>query len=198
MAAATRARSATTKSALFDAGIILLRERGFDAVSLAAVAEAAGVTRQAVYLHFGSRAGYLMSLVEHVNAREGIPEGVARALGQPTAEKALRAIVRLRATTAPRLSPLIAAINAAASGDADAAGLWRERQIVRLRPMLAIAQRFRDEKRLVPGLTVKDAANLLWSMLSFESWHYLVATGGWSKEKYIRVTYAAAMRALTR
>src|SRR5688572_23279920 len=49
-------RSRRTRSALLSAARDLLEEGGAEALTMSSVAERAGVTRRAVYLHFGVRA----------------------------------------------------------------------------------------------------------------------------------------------
>jgi AcrR family transcriptional regulator len=57
-------RKAETRSRLLDAAATLFAERGIDAVSVDAVADAAGRTSGAVYAHFGSKQGLLMALLD--------------------------------------------------------------------------------------------------------------------------------------
>jgi len=57
-------RKADTRARLLDAAASLFAERGFDAVSVDAVAEAAGRTSGAVYAHFGSKQGLLLALLD--------------------------------------------------------------------------------------------------------------------------------------
>jgi AcrR family transcriptional regulator len=57
-------RKAETRSRLLDAAADLFAEQGIDAVSIDAVAEAAGRTSGAVYAHFGSKQGLLLALLD--------------------------------------------------------------------------------------------------------------------------------------
>jgi len=57
-------RKADTRARLLDAAAALFAERGFDAVSVDSVAEAAGRTSGAVYAHFGSKQGLLLALLD--------------------------------------------------------------------------------------------------------------------------------------
>jgi AcrR family transcriptional regulator len=57
-------RKADTRARLLDAAATLFADRGIDAVSVDAVAEAAGRTSGAVYAHFGSKQGLLMALLD--------------------------------------------------------------------------------------------------------------------------------------
>lgn len=60
-----------TRRALLAAGRQMLSERGFDRLNLEEVSEVAGVTRGAVYHHFGSKEGLFRSVLEEVMAEQG-------------------------------------------------------------------------------------------------------------------------------
>ena len=57
-------RRAETRARLVDAATALFADQGIDAVSIDAVADAAGRTSGAVYDHFGSKQGLLMALLD--------------------------------------------------------------------------------------------------------------------------------------
>jgi AcrR family transcriptional regulator len=44
---------------------------------MSAVARAAGVSRQALYLHFADRAALLLAVVDHIDEREGLAAAIA-------------------------------------------------------------------------------------------------------------------------
>src|SRR5262249_48073780 len=60
------ARSRRTKTALLDAARAVIEAAGFGALTMARVAEQAGVTRRAAYLHFPSRTDLVTALFDHV------------------------------------------------------------------------------------------------------------------------------------
>jgi AcrR family transcriptional regulator len=64
MARTQEERKAETRARLLDAAATLFAERGIDAVSVDAVADAAGRTSGAVYAHFGSKQGLLLGLLD--------------------------------------------------------------------------------------------------------------------------------------
>jgi AcrR family transcriptional regulator len=59
-------RKADTRARLLDAAAALFAERGVDAVSVDAVADAAGRTSGAVYAHFASKQGLLLALLDEL------------------------------------------------------------------------------------------------------------------------------------
>lgn len=64
MAQTQQQRRAETRARLVAAATALFAERGVDAVSVDAVAEAAGRTSGAVYDHFGSKQGLLLAVLD--------------------------------------------------------------------------------------------------------------------------------------
>ncbi|MEO8337715.1 MAG: TetR/AcrR family transcriptional regulator [bacterium] len=176
----------STRAALFDAGLALIERHGVAYATLARVGAAAGVSRQSVYLHFGSRAGFLLGLVDYVNEREGFDKAGARVQAAATADAALREIIALRAESAPRLEPLISALGSAMGQDELVADVWKKRQALRWRTFVQLATRMQKERMLRRGMSMEDAAALMWSATSFETWRYLVLTRGWSSRKYTK------------
>lgn len=64
MAQTQQERKAETRARLLAAAATLFAEQGIDAVSVDAVAEAAGRTSGAVYSHFGGKQGLLLALLD--------------------------------------------------------------------------------------------------------------------------------------
>lgn len=62
MARASAAEAARTARSVLDCATALFRERGFSKVSLDDVAKASGVTRGAVYHHYGSKVGLFLAV----------------------------------------------------------------------------------------------------------------------------------------
>lgn len=84
---------AQTRRRLFDALSGLMAEQGFDAVSLADIAAAAGVGRTAVYNHFPDKEAVLLAFIEDETARyvAGLEEALA---GVEDPEEQLRIYIR--------------------------------------------------------------------------------------------------------
>src|ERR1700757_3412216 len=91
------ARGRRTRAALLAAARALLEERGFAALSMATVAERAGVSRRAVYLHFASRGDLVGALFEHVAQAEGLDAAVQPIRDALHAASALDAWARMEA-----------------------------------------------------------------------------------------------------
>src|SRR6266542_3256729 len=108
------------RNAILDAARRLFESKDFIAVTLDEVARKAGVSRQAVYVNFGSRAGLLVALVGYVDEIGGLQVKIAKVLDSPTALGALEALVDFRARYAPSIFRLATHVDAARRFDADA------------------------------------------------------------------------------
>jgi AcrR family transcriptional regulator len=60
-----------TRARILDTAWGLVRERGIDAVTVADIAAATGVSRQLLYVHFENRAGLLKAMARRHDVRSG-------------------------------------------------------------------------------------------------------------------------------
>src|SRR5919204_1289258 len=166
--APANARSRRTRTALLAAARAVLEERGFPQLTMAAVAERAGVTRRAVYLHFASRSDLVGALFDYVAETEGLQASLPQVRSAPDGVSALDAWARHEATYHVRILGVARALEHVGRDDPDAA-TWRDRiarhQLVDCR---RLAQRLAHEDRLAPGWTVDSATDMLWALISTE------------------------------
>ena len=107
MARRTREEALATREQLLDAAERVFRRRGVGHTSLAEVADAAGVTRGAIYWHFRSKAELFKAMVERAElpidaALDDLAEGrLDDPLGQAR-EMTLRALLHLAASERTR------------------------------------------------------------------------------------------------
>ena len=66
--------SAETRAHILDAAWERVREHGPASISVRAIANDAGVSRQLVYFHYGNRAGLLNALASHLEEESGLPQ----------------------------------------------------------------------------------------------------------------------------
>ena len=85
----SNARSRRTRAALLASARSLLEQDGFEALTTAAVAERAGVTRRAVYLHFASRSELVADLFDFVSEAEGLAASIGAVWASTDAAAAL-------------------------------------------------------------------------------------------------------------
>jgi AcrR family transcriptional regulator len=193
----SRDRSVRTRTAILDAARRLLEERGGAGdIRLEDIAAAAGVSRQAVYLHFGSRSGLLLALVAYVDEVEELGE-----LARPVREAAsgveeLEAFVGLQAEYTPRIYAAARAVDELRRRDEAMAAAWNDRMARRREACARIVARLAQEGSLALGWTTSEAADALFALTSIRTWEDLVVDRRLSKRCYTELVTRLAVRAL--
>ena len=181
---AANARGRRTRLALLAAARAILEEHGFGGLTMANVAEHAGVSRRAVYLHFASRSDLVGGLFDYVSATEDLAASARAIRAAPTALAALEAWAHLEATYHVRILGVARAIEHVGRDDPDAVG-WRRRIEAYQRELCqVVAQRLVDEHRLADGWTSQTAAEMLWALMATEPLERLLRDRGWTPEQY--------------
>jgi AcrR family transcriptional regulator len=153
-------------------------------VSLSEVARQAGVSRQALYLHFADRAGLLVEVSRSADAGARSPARQRRVDDAPTAPDALREAIALQALLKPELRGVATALDVLRRTDPAADAAWHEREHARLGRCVTVVERLRDEGALAPRWDVDTAARLFWAVTSQRVWDDLVVEQGWSDDQY--------------
>src|SRR5689334_19472198 len=144
------ARSRRTRGGLLDAAREILEGQGFEALTMSAVADRAGVTRRAAYLHFATRGELVGALFDHLAAAEGLAGSVRKVWAAPDAAAALDEWAAHLARYHPALLAVDRALQRVWRQDPDAAA-HRERVVAeRLANCRRLARRLADEDRLRP------------------------------------------------
>jgi AcrR family transcriptional regulator len=178
------ARSRRTCEALLSAARGLIEEQGYGALTMAAVAERAGVSRRAVYLHFSSRGELLSALLLHLGETEDLGDSLQRVWDASDAEAAVREWVRHLARAHPRIMPIAIATEQVRRTDADAAGV-RDEIVARWRMgCRRLVTWLADEGRLAEGWTIETAADMFWALMSWDVIEGLLEDCHWTQEDY--------------
>ncbi|WP_166356192.1 TetR/AcrR family transcriptional regulator [Phytoactinopolyspora limicola] len=177
------ARSQRTRDALLGATRDILEGDGFEALTMAAVAERAGVSRRAVYLHFTSRVEMVNALFDYIARHEGLADSLARIWRAPDAEAGLREWVAHLVRYHPRVMAVDRAIERVRRVDPDA---QRHRNAVtesQLASCQRLARWLETEGRLAPEWTVDGAADLLFGLICTELFERLLETRSWTPDQ---------------
>ena len=145
----------TTRERILDAANALFLEQGYHSVGMATVAAAAGVSRQTLYVQFGSKAGLLRAMVARSEEVAGLPRLLEVVRAQADGLAMLRAMLDAVATVEPQVYPFSRLVHAARLEDAVAAELWEWRMRSRLAGMREVMARLASEGRLAPGGSVR-------------------------------------------
>lgn len=175
-----------TRLRLLDAARTLLMKGGFHGVGLEDIAEAAGVSRQAVYKsHFASKTELLLALVEHVHVVEKLDELAAPFFAAESGLEMLHAGVRAIILIEVRVHDMALVLSTAALSDPAAAVAWRTRLDVKRNVFRGALQRLQADGHFNSAWKLEEAVDLLAVWVSVDAYHQLVVDAGWSPELLI-------------
>jgi len=190
--------SANAAGRILDAALTLITRRGDARVTMAQIAKAARVSRQAVYLHFADRADLMVALARHVDQSIGLPADIQRIAAAPSGAAMIEMQVSLQARLNPAVWAVARALDAVRRTDAAAERAWQDRLDDRLGGCRAVVARLEAEGNLRPGLDAAAASDLLWTMTSLRMWEDLVLARGWSPRRYQQHVTRLLLETLTR
>jgi AcrR family transcriptional regulator len=180
-----RAARDATRSRILDTAWQLVRERGINAVTLAEIAHATGVSRQLVYIHFENRAGLLVAMARRHDASSGFAARVAATRTLPPAvglERLLRAWLEYIA----EILPVARALEAAAINGDEGGIAYHDRMADLHREFRIAVERVHQGGRLAEGWTVRTATDWIWARSHLATWQHLVSERGWSPSAYVK------------
>ncbi|MEL6792742.1 MAG: TetR family transcriptional regulator [Pseudomonadota bacterium] len=185
----------STRSKILEAAWRLLEDPDGARTRMSDIARAAGVSRQAVYLHFDNRADLLTETTRYADERLGVPEALQPFRAATNAEAKLTEAAAFFAAHYLRVTGIADAL-LAMSEDEEAQAAWRDRMGAVSEASAEVVAMIVAEDRLAPGWTETEATDFLWSLLAFETWRRLTKECFWTPEQFVARTSSAAKAAL--
>jgi AcrR family transcriptional regulator len=173
-----------TRDLILDAAARLFAARGGE-VKLEDVAGEAGVSRQAVYLHFGSRTGLLVAMAQHMDSTGALPDLLSRVFDASTATEALDAAAALHAEYHPMVYQVARVFMVGRYEDQALRAAWDERMESRRNLYQNVVERLQAEGHLAPTWDIETATDFLLALTSWQFWEQLVIDRGWSTKDYL-------------
>jgi AcrR family transcriptional regulator len=168
-----------TRERILSAAWQIARERGSVEFTLAEVASQAGVSRQALYLHFDNRTGLLVEMARRADHRSGFISGVAAARKKP-ALQGFRQILRLWYGHLDEILPVARALEAAAITGAEGAKAYHDRMQAWRETLRISVAALAEAGLLRRDWTVDQAADWVWARTQPGAYDYLVRQCGWT------------------
>ncbi len=187
-----------TRQRILDAAYQRLRDAPAEPVSVDRIARMAGVARSTVYLIFGTRAGLFDALGADLRQRGGF-ESMLQAAAHTDAREAMRGAIRGCVQMYADQRDVQRALSSMAQLDADAVGGAVQRmEEGRAAGIARLAQRLGDQGELRPEVTVREAADLLWMLTSFDNFDLLHTGRALSTNEVAKTLVTTAERTLYR
>lgn len=184
-------RARETRRRLVEAAATHFLDTGYAGTSLASIAATASVSVDTVYKRFGSKIGLLQAVLDFTIGGDDIPVALLERAGPQALREETDQRVQVRMLAAgvneqlARIRPLDDILRSAAAVDQEAAALRHDIQVrQRRQAMRTIVGWIAARGPLRDGLSVNQAAQVVWTLTSPEVHLLMRDTGGWSQEAY--------------
>ena len=170
-----------TRQRIITAARDLIENSGYPNISLDRIADAAGVSRQTIYVQFGSKLGVLTAMVEEID-RVGLKE-LSDTLREGTNPlQLLRSVIPLDFAYMQKNSKIFCRFRAQAVSDPDFRAVLDGRMAGRLNSIRGVLAWLHSEGKLNAGWTVDEAAEWLFTITGFHTYDEMVNLHGWTLE----------------
>ena len=188
--------SRETRSRILEAAWKLLEDGGGGEVRMSDIAKKAGISRQAVYLHFPSRAELLIAVTLYIDEANEIDARLAASRGAATGIGRLDAYIEAWGNYIPDIYGVGKALMAMQETDSEARMAWEGRMLAVREGCEAAVDALAGDNKLSPDIEAEKATDLLWTLLSVRNWEQLTLECGWSQEDYVAEMKRTARKAL--
>jgi AcrR family transcriptional regulator len=184
-----------TRTRILDATVRMLEERGGRGVRMGDIATAAGISRQAVYLHFASRAELLVAATRYLDEVLDVDRRLAPSRAAHTGVERLALYIECWGHYIPDIYGVAKALLLAQDTDDAAAVAWKDRMLAMRDGCRAAIDALHSDGTLAPEWKPQKATDALWTMLSVQNWENLTSECGWSTRQYVNRMKILAKRA---
>ncbi len=169
-----------TRADILDSAWTLIEKEGAD-VTLAQIAKHAGISRQSVYDHFGSRGGMLIALVRRTDERLSIKDKLFEAFSNEDPQQRLAQTVDIWIDFVQEIYPVATDLIRLRKTDPDANAAWNDRMTELRLWLQLLTKSFADDGALNKSWSEKAAAEYLWASTSVQTWEQLTIDCAWSE-----------------
>jgi AcrR family transcriptional regulator len=185
-----RAAAARRRTRIIEAATQLFLTTGYPATTMAAIADAAGVTAETVYALVGTKPELFRLLTETAisGTDEPVPvlqrDYIAQLSAEPSGRRKLEIYAAAITRIHRRMSPLYRMVQQAAAAEPALAEVWQQLLDRRARNMPLLIEHLESAGVLRSGLTRREAADTVWAINSTEVYQLMTETRGWSAAHY--------------
>jgi AcrR family transcriptional regulator len=182
-----------TRDRILDAAWTLLEEKAGSGVRMSDIARQAGISRQAVYLHFPTRAELLVAVTRHIDRVKDTDKRLEASRNAAGGIERLDAFIDAWGNYIPEIHGVARALIAMKDTDEAAAAAWDDRMQAVRHGCEAAVKALDEDGLLRPENSLRQSIDILWTLLSVANWEQLTGACGWTQAQYID-----AMKSLAR
>jgi AcrR family transcriptional regulator len=182
-------RGADTRRRVEEAAATLFTTRGYSATSVKAIAAAANVHEQTIYLAYGTKAAVLAACATRLVAGDEDPEShpserrwVQEIQAESDPRRKIELYVAHIAEVAPRITALTDVLRTTAPSEPEAAAFLAHMEEGRREGPLRLLGPLAGTPALRPGLSADDVADITYSLASPDTLRAF-ATRGWTPRR---------------
>ena len=184
------AQASRTRTAILEVAQRQFLGSGYAATTVAGIAGEAGVSVDTIYKSFGGKPGLARAIYHEALRGRGPVPAYERSEELRLLERDPRKIMRKWGTLASEVgrevTPIQLLLRSAADTDSVAAALLKEISDHRLKRMRYLARFLAERKFLRSGVSVTEAADVMWTCTSPELYELLVQQRGFSTKRFGR------------
>ncbi len=155
-------------------------------VKMIDIAKAAGISRQAVYLHFASRTELMIETMNYVDEVKGLNDRIINRLQKATTgSELIEAFVDVWGNYIPEIYGLAKAMLLTRDTDEATAAAWNNSMSCLRDVCQKIVEALTHEGVLARDWSQKEAVEMFYTMMSVQNWEQLTIECEWSTAKYI-------------
>lgn len=153
---------------------------------LSDIADAAGITRQGLYLYFPNWALLLRAVDTHVGDRTKIDCLLTECLDGNDGERSLTAFISVWGNHIPNIHGLERTFVALSDTEPDVRIAWQVKMMAIKHYCASTVAAMQRDGVLRPGLSEGKASDLLFALISVGNWQTLTRICGWSQADYLQ------------
>jgi AcrR family transcriptional regulator len=174
-----------TRSRILEAARQLLEAGQGSGVKMSDIAKAAGISRQAVYLHFPTRAELLIEATRYIDEKNDVEARLEPSRAAKSGVERLDAFIDVWGNYIPEIHACATALIAMQDTDEAAKLAWADRLAAIRDGFEAAVVALENDGVLSAHYTTVQATDLLCALISVESWEHLIRRCGWSQGEFI-------------
>jgi AcrR family transcriptional regulator len=165
-------------------------------VRMSDIAKEAGISRQALYLHFPNRAELLVATTLYIDNVKNVDARLAASRAAQNGSERLDAFIDAWGNYIPEIYGIAKALMAMSATDQEAELAWNDRMRAVREGCEAAINLLAQENQLNSSLSIEHATDVLLMLLSVRNWEQLVNECGWTQDQYVNEIKEIAHRAL--
>ena len=175
--------SEQTKTRILETTWKVLETR-IDKNRMSDIAKAVGISRQALYLHYPTRAELLIATTKHIDKVKKVNQRLELSRAAGSGIERLHFFIKAWGGYIPEIHGMSVALRNMRENDKAAAEAWDERMQAVRHGCQAAVRAIEKDGKLKSDLSEQVATDILWTLLTVENWEKLVLDCTWSQSEY--------------